>query len=66
MGQIQAVYKHRRDANEAGTEITDPKDWFENIILYKFDDMKPRYDALPDEKKTVLKGIFDDMDVMAS
>ena len=38
--------------NELGSDITDPKDWFEYIIEEKFDEMKRMYDALPGDKKS--------------
>ena len=32
MGQVQVEYKRRRGANEAGTPVTKPKDWFTELI----------------------------------
>ena len=66
MGNVQVQYKQRRGANEPGSEVTDPKDWFENIIEEQFDAMKPMYDALPGDKKSSFQSIFDDTDVMNS
>ena len=59
-------YKQRRGANEPGTVINDPKDWFEAFIEDKFDEFKPQYDQLPADKKNTFKAIFDDSDVMNS
>ena len=64
MGNVQVQYKQRRGANEPGTEVTDPKDWFEHFIEDKFAEFKPQYDQLPDDKKNQFKQIFDDSDVM--
>ena len=44
MGNVQVQYKQRRGANEPGTEVTDPKDWFEHFIEDKFAEFKPQYD----------------------
>ena len=64
MGNVQVQYKQRRGANEPGSEVTDPKDWFEHFIEEKFDEFKPMYDQLPEDKKATFKAIFDDADVM--
>ena len=64
MGNINVSYKQRRGANEAGAECTEPLAYFENFIEDEFNKVKPLYDALPEDKKTEFKEIFDGMDVM--
>ena len=66
MGNVQVQYKQRRGANEPGTVITDPKDWFEAFIEDEFDNFKPMYEQLPQDKKNTFKEIFDGADVMNS
>ena len=53
MGNVQVQYKQRRGANEAGTEVTDPKDFFTELLSDeqgKFDDFKTAYDGLDADK----------------
>ena len=59
-------YKQRRGANEPGTDVTNPKDWFELFLEDHFDNFKPMYDALPGDKQAEFKAIFDDSDVMSN
>ena len=69
MGNVQVQYKQRRGANEAGTEVTDPKDFFTELLSDeqgKFDDFKTAYDGLDADKQAELKSFFDDDDVMQS
>ena len=63
MGNLEVNYKQRRGSNEAGTEITDPLDFFREFLENNFNDFKPRYDSLPADKKAELRRIFD-RDVM--
>ena len=64
MGAVSVKYKARRGANEAGSDVTDPIDFFENLLENQFDSYKPMYDSLDDDKKSAFKAIFDDSDVM--
>ena len=66
MGNVQVQYKQRRGANEPGSNITDPKDWFEAFQEDHFDNFKPLFDQLPDDKKNTFKEIFDGSDVMSN
>ena len=64
MGNINVSYKQRRGSNEAGAECTAPLDYFEGFIESEFNNVKPLYDGLSEDKKTEFKAIFDGMDVM--
>ena len=64
MGNVQVQYKQRRGANEPGSTVNDPKDWFEHFLEDHYDNFQPMYNALPDDKKNTFKAIFDDTDVM--
>ena len=67
MGTITVRYKMQRDDRHEPNKITDPTDWFDAITDERyFEQIKPKYDALPDDQKANLRTIFDDEDVMAS
>ena len=66
MGNAVDQYQIRRDEKNFGTEIDEPKDWFEFMIQQKYDQMKPMYDELPTEDKEQFVNIFEGTDVMAS
>ena len=40
MGNVQVQYKQRRGANEAGSDITDPKDYLTELLTTDFDSSK--------------------------
>ena len=69
MGNVQVQYKQRRGANEAGTDVTDPKDFFTEMLSDeqgKFDGLKAAYDGLDADKQDTFKSFFDGDDVMQS
>ena len=65
MGSVQVEYKHRRGANEAGTPITKPKDWFNELIQDNehWNNIKNLYDN-NGEARSQIDGIFEDSRVM--
>ena len=64
MGTFSVKYKSRRGTKEAGSEVEDPKDFFELLLEDQFDNMKSMYDALDANNKSAFKAIFDDNDIM--
>ena len=43
MGNVQVQYKQRRGANEPGSAVNDPKDWFEHFMEDHYDNFQPMY-----------------------
>ena len=67
MGNVNASYKQRRGANEAGTDIVNGKDYFSGMCdsgSQDFENMKALYDTLDAGKQAEFKAIFDGDDVM--
>ena len=59
-------YKTTRGSREAGAEINDGKDFFTHLIEEEFDNVKPMYENLDEDKKTQFKALFEGTDVMQS
>ena len=60
------VFRPRRSANAAGTEIREALEWFHEILDTEFDNLKQSYDKLDQEKKNEFLSAFDGQDVMMS
>ena len=55
---IRTVYEAKRGTHEAGSEITDPKDFFEDIINNQFNDVKALFDAADPDTQSQVADIF--------
>ena len=58
MGNVKVQYRHRRGIFEAGSEIEDPKDFFESLVCDNYTTTKAFYDQLTPEKKQSFRDIF--------
>ena len=58
MGNVQVQYKQRRGANEAGADITDPKEYLTELLMADFATTKGIYDALDDDQKAQFRAFF--------
>ena len=65
MGSVQVEYKHRRGANEAGTTVTNPKDWFTELITQQehWTNVKNLYDNNAEAREQI-DSILEDPKVM--
>ena len=62
MGNVQVKYKAQRGSHPPGTEISDPKDWLEALLVGDRDNTLAMYGALTDDQKEQLNQCFDDGD----
>ena len=63
---MKVAYKAQRAGNNAGDEITDPKDFFEEVFHGSPAEYKVFYDNLPGEKQQEFLAIFDGLNVWAA
>ena len=67
MGNVQVHYREQRGTHEAGSAITDPKDFFEELINGpKYAELKAMYDGSSAEQKAQIDAIFDGADMFLS
>ena len=66
MGNVQVHYREQRGTHEAGTEITDAKDFFEEIIQTRYAELKAIYDGANDDQKAAIDAIFEGHDFFLS
>ena len=62
MGNVEVQYKPRRGANAAGTEVTNPKDWWTHICNEDFDKVKAAFDAATPEQRAAVLAAMDGAD----
>ena len=67
MGNVQVQYKQRRDGNEAGTEVTDPKDFFKMLLgdQQSWQATKALYEEMPADKQAAFKAAFGGAEVFS-
>ena len=49
-GSVRVQYKQQRGSHMPGDEITDPEEFFTEVLDHYFDDYKELYDALPSDQ----------------
>ena len=68
MGNVKVQYKQKRDGNEAGAEITDPKEFFK--MMFEEEDQyaktKAAFSQMPADKQAEFKAVFGETDVLES
>ena len=60
MGNVQVTYRRSRAGHSAGTVITNPADWLEEILLENFDTYQGQYNGLSQQQKNAVNAAFGD------
>ena len=66
MGNVEVKHREQRGIYEAGSEIQDPKDFFDDLINQQFDDVQQLFYAANEDQQASIKGIFAGEDVFSS
>ena len=59
MGNVQVTYRRSRSGQAAGSVITNPTDWLEEILLENFDTYQGQYNGLSQEQKNAINAAFE-------
>ena len=66
MGSVQVKYKEKRGIYEAGSEIQDPHDFFEDLLTNQFGEVKALYDQQDPDNKAQIDECFNGTRVLSS
>ena len=66
MGNVSVKYREQRGIYEAGSEIQDPRDFFEDLISHQFNDVQALYQQQAPEVQHQINEVFNGAKVFAS
>ena len=59
MGNVQVQYREARGTKPAGSEITDPVEWFDELFGHKYRDMCTLFNGADQATKDQILEVFD-------
>ena len=64
MGSVQVKYNQSRGSHDAGSDITDPQEFFQAVFETDYERYQSQYNGLSAKKKAELNKIFGGVAVM--